>query len=166
LFAEHHARMKKETPVRRCCQCRQEFVPDPRVGARQVTCGAARCQVERHAERCRAWRAANADVVASHYRDVVEPFRERQPDYQRRWRLARRVREIREQSRPFGGVMLTSLRALLGRAAALLKSTAREAQTGVLAGKMLDLATTALRAAVAALEQLDTNVASLRTLGL
>src|SRR5690606_20089376 len=111
-LAEHHARMKTPIPSRRW-QCRGPFVPDPRVGGGQVTCGAEECQRERHAERCRAWHVANRDVGTSHYADVVKPFREAQPDYQRRWRLAVRCREIREKTGTLGGVLLTSLRALL-----------------------------------------------------
>jgi len=64
-------------------------------------------------------------VTASHYQDVVVPFRQQQPDYQRRWRLGRKLREIRETMMPTGGVMLSSLRALLGRAEDLSKSADR-----------------------------------------
>lgn len=157
--------MKKEPPVR-CCECRRQFVPDPRVGVRQVTCGAVRCQVERHAERCRAWHAGNADVARRHYADVVVPFRERQPDYQRRWRLAGRLREIREKTSPVGGLLLLSLRALLSRAEALSESTTGRAQTGVLAKELLDTAMAALGGAIGALEQLEASVATLQAMGL
>ena len=158
--------MFKETPVRRCCHCTRRFVADPRVGGRQVTCGAWQCQRARHCERCRAWHAANSDVAGTHYEDVVVPFRERQPDYQRRWRLAARLREIREESSPISRVLLTSLRALMGRAQRLAESPTRDGQTGVLAAKMLDKAMAALRFAIAALEQLEASVATLQALRL
>ena len=158
--------MKSKTSPRRCCKCRRPIEPDPRVGARQVTCGDEACQRERHADRCRAWRAANADVARSHYEDVVLPFRRRHPEYQRRWRLSRRLREIREKSGAVGGVLLTSLRALLSRAEALSKSSPRDAQSGVLKGELLDKAVAVLGAAIAALEQLEASVAQLRSMGL
>lgn len=156
--------MQKKTPVRRCCECSQQFDPNPRVGDRQVSCGAERCQRARHADRCRAWRAANAEVGRSHYADVVKPFRERQPDYQRRWRLACRLREIREQSQPLGGALLSSLGALLERAVGLTTSGAGRLQSGVLAGELLGRAVAALRSTISALEQLEASVASLPSL--
>jgi hypothetical protein len=106
------------------------------------------------------------DVTSSHYEDVVQPFRERQPDYQRRWRLGQRLREIREEMTPLGGMMLSALSALLDRAAGLAKSPTKEAQTGVLAGGALDVAMVALHGAVAAIKQLAASVVALRALGL
>jgi hypothetical protein len=41
---------------RRCCVCGKLFSPDPRVGARQRTCGGKECRIERHREACREWR--------------------------------------------------------------------------------------------------------------
>jgi hypothetical protein len=104
--------MQKQIPHRRCVECSGEFVPDPRVGRRQVTCGAEKCQRARHAKRCREWHASNAEAAATHYQDVVVPFRQQQPDYQGRWRWGRRLREIREKSGVLSGVLLASLRAL------------------------------------------------------
>ncbi len=158
--------MNKTTTARRCCECRRRLEPDPRVGARQVTCGAEKCQRERHSDRCRAWHRANGDVAGCHYEDVVVPFRRRQPDYQRRWRLAQRLREIREETRPLGSVLLTSFQALLSRTKTLSESPTSEAQTGVLTAKLLSKATDVLRGAVAALEQLEVSVAELRSMGL
>lgn len=94
------------------------------------------------------------------------PFRERQPDYQRRWRLARRLREIREETPPLTSVLLTSLRALLCRAERLSKSPTKEAQTGVIAAELLDKAMVVVHGAIAALEQLEASVAQLRAVGL
>lgn len=158
--------MKTTTPLRRCCHCTRPFVPEPRVGDRQMTCGDEACQRARHSERCRAWHEQNREVTASHYQDVVVPFRQQQPDYQRRWRLGRKLREIRETMMPPGSVMLSSLRALLGRAEDLSKRAARNTQTGVLAGEMLSRARVALRGLVAAIEQLEANVSELQSLGL
>lgn len=97
---------------------------------------------------------------------MVVPFRVRQPDYQRRWRLAGRLREIREKTSSVGGVLLASLRALLGRAEALSESTSKRAQTGVLAKELLDTAVAALRGAIGALEQLEASVATLQAMEL
>src|SRR5690606_5866543 len=97
--------MKTTNPCRGS-ECSAEFIPDPRVGDRQVTCGAPGCQRARHAKRCREWHAANKEAAASHYEDVVVRFREQQPDYQRRWRWGRRLREIREKTALLGGALL------------------------------------------------------------
>lgn len=151
---------------RRCSQCNRLFIPDPRVDDRQVTCGDAECQRTRHADRCRSWHGANVDVTRSHYEDVVVPFREVQPDYQRRWRLAGRLREIREKMKPTGGMLLASLRALLRRAETLSESATRGVQSGVLAGNLLEEAAAALRGVIAAFEQLEASMSALRSMGL
>jgi hypothetical protein len=98
---------------------------------------------------------------------VVVPFRAGQPDYQRRWRLGRRLREIREKMANglYGGLM-TSLRALVGRSDELSASPSRETQTGVLAGNLLDKAKQVVNGAIAALEQLESSVIALRAMGL
>jgi hypothetical protein len=51
------------TRRRRCRACHALFTPDPRVGARQHTCGAATCQVERHRQECKAWRERERSAV-------------------------------------------------------------------------------------------------------
>jgi hypothetical protein len=56
--------MKNPTTHRRCVECSGEFVPDPRVKERQVTCGSAQCQRSRHVRQCRAWHAGNAEAPA------------------------------------------------------------------------------------------------------
>ena len=132
-----------------------------------MTCGKPECQLARLADRRIAWRERNAEITAAHYQDVVKPFRKKQPDYQKRWRLKRPVREIREQFDSFlGGVLLTSIRALLGRAKALSSSPTKEAQSGVLAGDLLDKTVLALGDVVAALEQFGKGVQTLRSMGL
>ncbi len=161
----HHARMSNDD--HRCWKCDQSFVPDPRIRERQVTCGKQECQQARHADRREAWRERNAEITAAHYQDVVKPFRQKQPDYQKRWRLKRPLREIREKfDTILGGMLRTSIRALLGRVEALSSSPTEEAQTGVLAGDLLDKAARAVRDVVAALEQLGKGVATLRSMGL
>lgn len=153
--------MKKKQPSRRCSECTLPFDPDPRIGGRQVTCGAPECQRARHAARCQAWHAANGDSTSMHYTDVVVPFRARQPDYQRRWRLSVRLREIREKMRDAGGGLVDQLRRLSDRVGALSSS---KAQTGVLASDVLAAVSTALRGAISALEQLDASTTMLSSM--
>lgn len=147
-------------------QCSSEFVPDPRVRSRQVTCGAPECQRARHAEQCRAWHAKNKEIASGHYQDVVVPFRREQPDYQRRWRWGQRLREIREKTTVMGGALLGRLRGLVSQAERLLERAVGSAQTGVLAGEKLGRAVAAVRSAMTALEQLEASTAALHELGL
>jgi len=156
----------KPNKTRRCVKCSGEFIPDPRVGDRQVTCGAAECQRARHADRCREWHASNAEAAASHYQDVVVPFRQQQPDYQQRWRWSQRLGEIREKSGVLSGVLLAGLRTLLLRAEKLARRAEATVQTGVLAGAMLSRAVSAVRSTIAAIEQLEASTSELRALGL
>ena len=153
-------------PSRRCAQCSCLFVPDPRVGVRQVTCGASDCQRARHSERCRAWHAAHADIADSHYEDVIVPFRARQPDYQRRWRLSVRLREIPEKMPSLGSGLLVHLRAAFGQVKVLLSSATSSSQTGVLTAEALEAAKTSLRDAITAFEQLEASVTMLSTAAL
>lgn len=157
--------MKNHNPYR-CVECSAEFTPDPRVGARQVTCGAAACQRERHKDRCRIWHARNRESGSNHYRDVVRPFREEQADYQRRWRLWNRLGEIRDEIGLLGTAVLARLRDLVTRAQRLAERAVGRAQSGVLAGEKLGDAVQAVMATIAALEQLETSTARLRELEL
>lgn len=152
--------------LHRCVQCSAPFVPDPRVGARQVTCGAGACQQARHAEQCRAWRRANPGAQGEHYRDAVVPFRQAQPEYQARWRWGQRLCEIREQMGQPGGALLGSLRSLVDGAKRLAVRAVGVVQTGVLSGGSLDRAVAAVQSTIAALEQLAASTAELRALGL
>src|SRR5690606_16970059 len=154
MLAGHHARMIHTNPCR-CSECSAEFIPDPRVGERQVTCGNAECQRARHAKQCREWHVANREATASHYEDVVVPFRAQQPDYQRRWRWGRRLREIREKTTLLGGVLLAGFRGLVQQAEKLVARPAGVAQTGVLAGEKLEHALATVRSTIAAVERLE-----------
>ncbi len=62
---------------KRCRFCHALFRPHPRLGPRQYACGAPACQRERHAQNCRAWRRRHPEVTQAHYRDYVQPARER-----------------------------------------------------------------------------------------
>lgn len=50
--------MQKKRP---CSECRRWFQPDPRVGARQRTCGSPECRRARHRRADRAWHARHPD---------------------------------------------------------------------------------------------------------
>jgi hypothetical protein len=158
--------MKTSTTHHRCVKCSAPFIPDPRVGERQVTCGAEGCQRARHADQCQRWHRANRGATAEHYRDVVVPFRRQQPDYQARWRWGHRLGEIREQMGQLGGALLGALRSLVNGAKRLAKRAIGVMQTGVLAGISLDRAVAAVESTMVALEQLEASTAELRTLGL
>lgn len=166
MSAGHHVQMKRETTHHRCVKCSASFVADPRVGERQVTCGAEECQRGRHAERCREWHGANRGVQGEHYREVVVPFRRQQPEYQCRWRWGQRLGEIREQIGQVGGALLGALRSLVDGAKRLAKRAIGVVQTGVLAGISLDRAVVAVQSTIVALEQLEASTAELRALGL
>jgi hypothetical protein len=97
---------------------------------------------------------------------VVVPFRREQPDYQRRWRWGRRLREIREQTSLLGGALLASLHGLVRQAERLAQQAASVVQTGILAGQKLQRAVAAVRSTITALEQLEASTAELRELGL
>lgn len=47
------------TKKRPCRICRKWFVPNPRVGARQKTCGAKECKDKWHAKKCSQWNRQN-----------------------------------------------------------------------------------------------------------
>ena len=165
MMAGQHVRMHSTTSCR-CTECSAEFVPDPRVGRRQVTCGAAQCQQARHAKQCRAWHANNKEATAEHYQDVVVPFRREQPDYQRRWRWGQRLREIREKTAVMGEALLGRLHGLVSQSERLLERAVGSAQTGVLAGEKLGRAVAAVRSTIAAFAVLEASTTELRELGL
>ena len=47
--------------TRPCSECRRWFRPQPRVGARHATCGAAACQRQRHRRMDRRWHRRHPD---------------------------------------------------------------------------------------------------------
>jgi len=155
-----------KSATRRCCQCRRLFVSNPRLGDRQVTCGHPDCQRLRHAESCRQWHKRNRELSNEHYEEVVKPFRAEQPSYQRRWRLARRLREIRETMAEVFAVVVAQLGALLERGRSLSVAATRERQTGVMAGQSLHEALAVAGALSGAVEQVAALDAQLGAVGL
>ena len=51
---------QKRRSVKRPCRiCRRWFIPNPRLGERQKTCGAAECQKQWHKRKCADWNRNN-----------------------------------------------------------------------------------------------------------
>ena len=146
---------EKKAPSRRCTECTHLFDPDPRVGDRQVTCGAAVCQRQRHAYRCKRWHERNAESAASHYADVVQPYRQRHPGYQRRWRIVVSIREIREQMLAAVGAAGARVRRLVLRGrVAMSAAVAESAQVRATTGEPLAQALAAVESLSGVLDEL------------
>ncbi|MBK7578564.1 MAG: hypothetical protein IPI67_00015 [Myxococcales bacterium] len=141
------------TTACRCVQCSGEFVPDPRVRERQVTCGAPECQRGRHAKQCREWRANNKEMTAENYQDVVVPFR-REQGLPAAMALGP-TRARCEKTTVMGGALLGRLRGLVSQAEQLLDRAVGSAQTGVLAGEKLRRAVAAVRSTITAFAVLE-----------
>ncbi len=52
---------------RPCRVCKKWFVPNPRVGSRQKTCGAKECQNKWHAKKCSQWNRQNRAYFQGNY---------------------------------------------------------------------------------------------------
>lgn len=131
----------------RCTECKQSFEPNPRTKTRQVTCGRDVCQRSRHAEQCRLVRQRNPEATSHHYEDYVIPFRERRPEYQRRWRWLRRLREIREEISGSVGRQLPRLTRLLDGGRALARTGDGDATTAQVQAKTEETIASLLRIA-------------------
>jgi hypothetical protein len=58
---------QKRRGIKRPCRiCRKWFVPHPRLGDRQMTCGAAECQKQWHKRKCAEWNRNNS----AYYREI------------------------------------------------------------------------------------------------
>ncbi len=73
---------------KRCHYCGGLFIPDPRVGHRQKACSIA-CQRLRKKENNRAFTEKNPGYWSERYEEIKQ-WRQRHPDYQRRWRQTKR----------------------------------------------------------------------------
>jgi hypothetical protein len=75
---------------RRCHYCGRLFVPDPRVGNRQKACSNT-CQRLRKRENNRVFREKNPEYGRAPERYAyLKEWRRKHPNYQRRWREARK----------------------------------------------------------------------------
>jgi len=104
-------------------------------------------------------------LASQHYQDVVKSFRAAQPSYQRRWRLARRLREIRETIAQMVATVGAQVEALIECGRSLSGASTTERQTGVMAGQSLPEAMAAAIAVSGALEQVALLDAQLGAVG-
>lgn len=130
-----------------------------------MTCGRPACERLQHNEACQAWRERNREASRHHYRDVVEPFRRRQPTYQRRWRLGRRLAEIREQLCRLPEVAMAQLKAAAERARVLVNEGEEATQSGVITRDSVPMIVAAVDEVTSALAQLARGRAKLEALG-
>jgi hypothetical protein len=65
---------KTRSRKRPCRVCGKWFMPNPRLGDRQMTCGADRCKQQWHAAKCAAWNKENRAYFKEIYlRKRLEP---------------------------------------------------------------------------------------------
>ena len=55
---------------RPCRVCKKWFVPNPRVGSRQKTCGSTECQNKWHAKKCSQWNRQNRDYFQGYHLSI------------------------------------------------------------------------------------------------
>jgi hypothetical protein len=92
---------------KKCRYCRTSFLPNPRVGKRQKTCGKPACKKARKAENNARWRKENPDCCRQDYPRVKEwldknpyylkRYRQSHPEYIQKNREARRLRYRRKK---------------------------------------------------------------------
>ncbi len=85
---------------------------------------------------------------------MVLEFRRDQPSYQRRWRLERRLSEIREQLSHVVDAVGVRVQAVLEQASALLQQAVEPTQSGVITKESLPDVVLAVTTVLTALEQL------------
>lgn len=94
---------------KRCHYCKRLFIPDPRVGERQKTCGDPLCQKAHKAENNTRWRKNNPDYCRNDYPRLKEwldqhpgylkQYRDAHPEYAKKNREAQRLRDRRKKLR-------------------------------------------------------------------
>lgn len=57
----------RRSKKRPCRICRKRFIPDPRVGDRQKTCGDHECMRIWHAQKCTEWNRKNRNYAQENY---------------------------------------------------------------------------------------------------
>lgn len=58
---------KRQSIKRPCRICRKWFIPNPRLGERQMTCGATECQKQWHKRKCTDWNRKNRVYSRENY---------------------------------------------------------------------------------------------------
>ena len=92
---------------KRCRYCKRLFIPDPRVGERQKTCGDSVCQRAHKVKNNTRWRGRNSDYFRNDYPRVkqwldqhpgyLKQYRQTHPEYVKKNREAQRVRDRRKK---------------------------------------------------------------------
>lgn len=58
---------KRQSTKRPCRICRKWFLPNPRLGDRQKTCGTTECQQQWHSRKCAEWNRKNRSYFQENY---------------------------------------------------------------------------------------------------
>ncbi|MBM4318854.1 MAG: hypothetical protein FJ125_02595 [Deltaproteobacteria bacterium] len=131
-----------------------------------MTCGAEECQKKRHAKKCKQWHGLNPDTAASHYQDVVKPYRQLYPSYQRRQRLVVALRKIREELLCMAHRACRRLAALVSRGRQVVAQGAQEpVHVRAMTGKPLEDALAAAASLVGSVDELTALAGQLAVLG-
>ena len=77
---------------KRCHYCGKLFIADKRVGERQKACS-PQCQKQRKKDNNRVFSRNNPGYWCGRY-DVVKEWRQRNPGYQRNWRLKKKQHQM------------------------------------------------------------------------
>jgi hypothetical protein len=92
---------------KRCRYCQCSFIPSPRVGQRQKTCGNPSCKKALKAKNNARWRKENPDCCGPDYSRVkpwldqhpgyLQRYRKNHPEYVQKNREAQRLRDRRKR---------------------------------------------------------------------
>lgn len=103
LVNSFYFRKGTEMKRKKCPYCKSFFIPHPRVGKRQKTCGKPDCRKRLKAKNNRRWRRKNPDYFQNDYHRVktwldehpgyLKTYRENNTDYVKKNREAQRVRD-------------------------------------------------------------------------
>ena len=95
--------------MKKCLYCKTQFIPHPKVGKRQKTCGKPACKKALKSDNNRKWRQRNPDYYSKGYsrlKDWLEEnpgylkrYRGSHPEYVKKNREAQRVRDRRKKLR-------------------------------------------------------------------
>ena len=93
--------------TKRCKYCGTLFIPHPRIGTRQKTCGNLSCKKALKAENNAQWRSKNLEYYKGDYPRLKEwlsthprylkEYRKHHPEYVKKNRLAQRTRDRRKK---------------------------------------------------------------------
>ena len=95
--------------MKKCPYCKIQFIPHPKVGKRQKTCGKPACKKALKSDNNKKWRQRNPDYYSKGYsrlKDWLEEnpgylkrYRGSHPEYVKKNREAQRVRDRRKKLR-------------------------------------------------------------------